>query len=126
LILGLVLVLVLREPARGQSEPDVDQASAGLKGGTRAALAEIFRHWMVPMLVVVFIGGNFVAMIFLRWPPSFLYRKFSMSLAMAGFSSTAYLQMASMLGVISGGILADRLAAQVTDEDLEKAQIEIA
>ena len=33
-----------------------------------------------------------------------------MTLAMVGFSSTAYLQIASVLGVISGGILPDRLA----------------
>jgi MFS family permease len=50
-----------------------------------------------------------VAMIFLTWMPSFLYRKFNMSLAMAGLSGTAYLQIASVLGVISGGMLADRL-----------------
>ena len=42
--------------------------------------------------------------------PSFLNRKFEMSLAAAGFSSTFYLQIASVLGVISGGVLADRLA----------------
>jgi MFS family permease len=32
-----------------------------------------------------------------------------MSLSMAGLSGTAYLQIASVLGVISGGVLADRL-----------------
>ena len=62
------------------------------------------------VLVAVFVGANFVASVFLTWLPSFLNRKFSMTLAMAGFSSTAYLQIASVLGVISGGILADRLA----------------
>jgi MFS family permease len=41
--------------------------------------------------------------------PSFLNRKFGMSLAAAGFSSTVYLQIASVLGVICGGVLADRL-----------------
>src|SRR5678816_3606034 len=43
------------------------------------------------------------------WMPSFLNRKFGMSLAAAGFSSTVYLQIASVLGVICGGVLADRL-----------------
>jgi MFS family permease len=32
-----------------------------------------------------------------------------MSLSMAGFSATAYLQVASVLGVLCGGLLADRL-----------------
>jgi MFS family permease len=67
---------------------------------------------MALILTAVFVGANFVAMIFLTWMPSFLYRKFDMSLAMAGLSGTAYLQIASVLGVISGGILADRLAGR--------------
>lgn len=62
--------------------------------------------------MTVFIGANFVAMIFLTWMPSFLFRKFGMSLAMAGLSATAYLQISSVLGVITGGFLADRLVRQ--------------
>jgi len=110
-ILGLVLLLLLREPVRGQSEPgaEVAPASFSFEGGIRATLADIFRHPMVPILIIVFMGANFVAMIYLTWLPSFLYRKFSMSLAMAGLSATAYLQIASVLGVVCGGILADRL-----------------
>jgi MFS family permease len=42
--------------------------------------------------------------------PSFLHDKFGMTLAMAGFSATAYLQIASVLGVLTGGFVADRLA----------------
>jgi len=64
---------------------------------------------MVFVLVTVFIGANFVAMIFLSWMPSFLFRKFNMSLSMAGLNSTVYLQVASVLGVLSGGLLADAL-----------------
>jgi MFS family permease len=71
---------------------------------------ELFANPMVRILTVVFVGANFVAMIFLTWMPSFLYRKFNLSLAMAGISATAYLQIASVLGVLSGGVLADRLA----------------
>ena len=52
-------------------------------------------------------GANFVAVVFLAWMPTFLYEKFHMSLSMAGFSATAYLQIASVLGVLSGGFLAD-------------------
>jgi sugar phosphate permease len=57
--------------------------------------------------MAVFAGANFVASVFLTWLPSFLVRKFAMNLSMAGFSSTAYLQIASVLGVLTGGILAD-------------------
>src|SRR5207244_3422571 len=70
----------------------------------------ILKTPMVLILMAVFVGANFVASIVLTWMPSFLYRKFGMSLAAAGFSSTAYLQIASVAGVICGGVLADRLA----------------
>src|SRR5262245_66187328 len=73
-------------------------------------IRELFANPMVRILTAVFVGANFVAMIFLTWMPSFLYRKFNLSLAMAGVSATAYLQIASVLGVLSGGVLADRLA----------------
>jgi sugar phosphate permease len=61
-------------------------------------------------LILVFIGANFVAMIFLVWLPSFLYGKFHMSLTMSGVSATVYLQAASIVGVLCGGVLADRMA----------------
>src|SRR5262249_30901775 len=57
-----------------------------------------------------FVCANFVAAIFLTWMPSFLKDKFGMSLAMAGLNGTAWLQIFSVIGVVSGGVLADRLA----------------
>jgi len=65
---------------------------------------------MARVLILVFVGANFVAMIFLSWMPTYLKRQFGMSLSMAGASATFYLQIASMLGAIAGGVLADRLA----------------
>lgn len=121
MLLGVLLLILLREPARSRStEPAtirqrIEPESLArrfmrlLKDAPRA-VAELFVNPMVRILTLVFIGANFVAMIFLTWMPSFLYRKFSLSLAMAGVSATAYLQIASVLGVLSGGVFADRLA----------------
>ena len=139
LLLGVVLVALLREPARARSTQSARQ-EPGLAGGQSEAMVnqnppardtvagsftsrvarlleeafktvrELFANPMVRILTAVFVGANFVAMIFLTWMPSFLYRKFNLSLAMAGVSATAYLQIASVLGVLSGGVLADRLA----------------
>jgi MFS family permease len=100
--LAIVLIAALKEPPRSQPVIAMNQEPA--KG--------LFSHPMSIVLVAVFVGANFVASVFLTWLPSFLNRKFSMTLAMAGFSSTAYLQIASVLGVISGGFLADKLARQ--------------
>jgi len=114
-VLGILLLALLKEPRRGQSERPqaLGETHAALNlsdSNLRSTLREVFGHPMVRILMAVFVGANFVAMIFLTWMPSFLYRKFGMSLSMAGLNGTAYLQVASVLGVIIGGVLADRLA----------------
>jgi predicted MFS family arabinose efflux permease len=112
MLLGVALLLMLREPIRETSnELPIRNSKSAIRNSH--SLAELFSNPMVRILTVVFIGANFVAMIFLTWMPSFLYRKFNLSLAMAGISATAYLQIASVLGVLSGGVLADKLARRV-------------
>jgi MFS family permease len=142
MLLGVVLLLLLREPARARSTQPASREPglSGIQGEGEAAInlgrpsvlgaaedsfigrvvrllkevfktvRELFANPMVRILTAVFVGANFVAMIFLTWMPSFLYRKFNLTLGMAGVSATAYLQIASVLGVLSGGVLADRLA----------------
>jgi len=113
-LLGVLLLALLKEPQRGATEDEpVGHGSIQLGAGLGRELREIFAHRMVPILMVVFIGANFVAVIFLTWMPSFLFRKFGMSLSMAGLNGTAYLQIASVLGVLAGGAIADRLRAKV-------------
>lgn len=114
-LLGVVLLGFLKEPVRGQAEAhgEVEDGSHVLldlkQGNILDTIKQVFSQPMVWILVAVFVGANFVASIFLTWMPSFLYNKFNMSLSMAGLNATFYLQMASVLGVISGGFLADRL-----------------
>jgi predicted MFS family arabinose efflux permease len=100
-------------------ERDSGAAAAGARResklhpqGAGRAVAELFGNPMFRILTVVFVGANFVASIFLTWTPSFLFRKFNLSLAMAGVSATVYLQIASVLGVLCGGVIADRLAGR--------------
>lgn len=112
--LGLVLLLLLREPRRGQAEsPAVtpeSHAGRNLKEPRPlAAVAEILKTPMVRVLMLVFVGANFVAAIYLSWLPTYLKRHFQMSLTMAGVSASVYWQVASMLGAVSSGIIADRL-----------------
>jgi MFS family permease len=114
--MGVLLVLslwtLLREPARGMSEQLshpmlVPNAKLDPGAGLFEALKEVFSNRVVLLLIVVFMGANFVAVVFLAWMPTFLYEKFHMSMSMAGFSATAYLQIASVLGVLFGGFQAD-------------------
>lgn len=114
ILLGVALIALLKEPERGQSEVDVLEDGAHVAIDLRqnnilGSIKDVFSKPMVWILISVFIGANFVASIFLTWMPSFLYNKFQMSLSMAGLNATFYLQIASVLGVISGGFLADKL-----------------
>jgi MFS family permease len=114
ILLASSLWKLLREPARGISE---QSSRPTLHSNTKIdprtslfeALKEIFASRAVLLLIMVFMCANFVAVVFLAWMPAFLYQKFHMSLSMAGFSATAYLQIASVLGVLWGGFLADAM-----------------
>ena len=66
----------------------------------------------VPTFVVLcFVFPTFVFGLWMlySWLPNFLYEKFSLSLSDAAFTATAYLQSATLVGLLCGGILADRL-----------------
>ena len=107
MVFCLLLFLCLKEP------PEQSRAESRRKeslGEILKTIGDVYRVPMVWVLTGVFVGANFVAMVFLVWLPKFLHDKFDMSLSMAGFSATAYLQVASVLGVLCGGVLADRMA----------------
>jgi MFS family permease len=107
IVLGVVLLGLLKEPPRQVAKNPFERSGVGL------AVAEVLINPAVWVLIVVFIGANFVAMIFLTWMPTYLREQFGMNLAMAGLSATAYLQVASVLGVLAGGWLADRIARRL-------------
>ncbi len=115
--LAVVLVFCLREPARGA----VDGASDGARPAApadriRDAIRGVLEVAAIPMAIAltgVFVGANFVAMIFLTWMPSYLNRAFEMTLTMAGLNATLWLQTASVAGVLCGGWLADRWARRL-------------
>jgi sugar phosphate permease len=48
----------------------------------------LFRSPVVPLLMLAFVGANFVATIFLTWTPTFLVEKFGFRLAAAGMMNT--------------------------------------
>src|ERR1041385_109487 len=100
------LLFALKEPKRGETENII----AADKIGPMDSILSILARPMVLILIFTFAGANFVAAIFLAWMPSYLNRKFGMSLTMAGLNGTFWLQVASIFGVICGGILADHFS----------------
>ena len=112
ILLGILVWRLLQEPIRGMSDPCARGELKSIRADRKSTggINEVLSSRPVLLLIAVFTGANFVAMVFLSWIPTFLYRKFNMSLSMAGLNGTIYLQGASVLGVLSGGLLADTLA----------------
>jgi MFS family permease len=111
--LAIILMASLQEPKRGA----VDTPHAATGGHAPApslpildTLAIIFRTPVVLLLMLAFLGANFVAVIFLTWTPTFLKEKFGFSLGAAGLSGTVYIHLASAIAVPVAGLLADRFA----------------
>jgi MFS family permease len=108
--LAVVLFFFLREPIRGAAETTyVPKPMLSAKSPVQDAV-EVLGNRMVLVLIAVFVGANFVAMIFLSWLPTYLTREFHMDLTLAGLNATAWPQLASIVGVLLGGWLADRWA----------------
>jgi sugar phosphate permease len=109
ILLGFALNRFLREPARGQA----DLAKATGASLTFREFVQLLRRTpTILCLMGAFVCSNFVAMVLLTWMPKFLYDQFHMGLAVAGLTATIFVQLASVLGSITGGWLADCLRAR--------------
>lgn len=110
--LGIVLAIFLREPGRNEAERLELGATADMPEPPTIPiwqfLKELTRTPSALLLIAAFFGANSVGLVFITWMPNYLKEHFNMSLAMAGFSATFYLQVASVIGSIMGGALADQ------------------
>ncbi len=129
-LLAITLYLFLREPRRGQADGINSIESAPTEPPTSVTQIEyasprtdaqrplsvletiqlLLQKPTVLLLMLVFLGANFVATIFLTWTPTFLVEKFGFSLAAAGLNGSAFIHLASAVSVPIGGLLADRWA----------------
>jgi MFS family permease len=116
-VYALVLAFLLVEPVRGQleatkpGEPNPFAADELDHGMVRQPdlwrqVERILTNRTAFLLLAVFIGANFVASAFLAWLPTFIYRKFAMSVAGSSAFSTVW-PLASLVGALCGGVLAD-------------------
>jgi sugar phosphate permease len=107
ILLAVALWTLLKEAPRGLSDHTI--ACVDRRLGLPTRVARVLSRGSVLLLIAAFVGANFVAVLFLSWMPSFLYRRFGLGLAMSGINGTLYLSIASCLGTLLGGWLADLL-----------------
>src|SRR4030095_7957625 len=79
------------------------------KSGSRLAVPTLLRVPTYRFLCLSFPAFGMALWLTYTWLPNFLYEKFSLSLAEAGFTATVYVQSSTLAGLLSGGVIADRL-----------------
>ncbi len=105
LLYSVVAVLGLRDRAA-----PVDAPPRVNRSFWRAA-EDLFRLPGYPAMFIVFGAISLANWVVYTWLPLYLYERFGMTLAEAGFAATLYLQAGSLAGVALGGWLGDLRAA---------------
>jgi len=109
---GVALAAFIREPRRNEAERQEQKETVPADEPPQLPVGQFLREFArtptTLLLVCAFFGANFVALVFLVWMPTFLNEKFHVNVASAGWGATVYIQLASMVGAMLGGVLADR------------------
>ncbi|MCW5982974.1 MAG: MFS transporter [Bryobacteraceae bacterium] len=99
IVYAVVLFLVLRRvPKRG-----------GATGRAAGIAFGIFRLRCYLALSAAFFWFSVMLYLFYAWLPTFIYERFALSLTSSGLTATLYLQVSTAVGVLTGGVLADKL-----------------
>lgn len=103
-VYGAVVALLLKEAPRESTAIEAPR-------GQFAFLPSLRELWRSPGFPLFLFAAGFAAMAYwmvYTWLPTYLYERFGMSLASAGFSATFYIQMGSFGGILLGGAVSDR------------------
>jgi MFS family permease len=98
-----VVVFVIRGGRAGRSD---DKSITKLR--FLPAIRELVALPGFKTLVLAFGAFSIANWAIYTWLPLYLYERFKLSLTAAGFSATFYIQVASIAGILLGGLLADK------------------
>lgn len=109
---AIFLMLFLKNASKEEDQPQELELAAKVDAGEHVGIMDTIRDlfgsrsfWILLFYNAV-LGMSF--WLVNAWLPTFLKEQFNLSLGEAGVSATGYIQVASFVGVIVGGILADR------------------
>lgn len=102
-----LLLLGIRETATAGSPTQENSAQPNFL----SSVAALFRKRDFILLTICATFFSIAGWIVMTWLPLYLYERFQMDLADAGFSATFWIQAAAFVGVAVGGWLADRWSA---------------
>jgi MFS family permease len=112
IVYGIVLIYFLRDNKKSEladvgtmlNEPLVEEKRLSLFKTIRMLVSE--KSFLVLLFYFCVLG--IVNWMIYGWLPTFLKEHFTLDLGKAGLSATGYVQIGSFIGVILGGVLADR------------------
>lgn len=104
---ALPLLAVLRDKRRSPDSAAAPHAPA-ITPGAATALRELLSNRNFILLVLYFTLPAIAGWVVRDWMPEILREKFHLGQGKAGVSAILYVQIASIVGVILGGTLADR------------------
>jgi len=96
------------QPGNGQLKDATANKNDGQKMPVLTLLRTLFGSFSYRIILIY---GSLLGMTFwviYAWLPTYFKDGFNLSLGEAGISATAFIQVASFIGVIAGGIIADR------------------
>lgn len=105
LALAVLIRLTVREPIRGVLDP----VSAPLPETPGGAFSELMGIPVYMWLALVFTMLAFCNMGVVQWAPSFLFRYHGISLARVGLLYGMVFGLGSLLGMLAGGFVGDRM-----------------
>jgi predicted MFS family arabinose efflux permease len=108
IIYSIILLYVIKDHKAAPAENEAEGITLTDKISLSGALKVLFSESSFFILLIYFAVLGIVNWLVYGWLPTFLKDHFHLNLGEAGISATGYIQIGSFIGVILGGILADR------------------
>jgi MFS family permease len=113
IVYAFILFFILRDASQEQTEVnEVSIKATGISDENKLSVQDMLRDlfgsrsfWIL-ILYSCLLGMTF--WVIYAWLPTYFKEQFNLSLGVAGISATAFLQVSSFIGVLVGGIWADR------------------
>lgn len=103
---GVVFALPYFAFLRGVSEEAQVETKKSGGSGALFGLVRTPTYWLLCVVFPIFVFGLWLLY---GWLPNFLHEKFKLNLTDSAFNATVFLQGATLVGMLSGGVLADTL-----------------
>ena len=116
-VFGIIYSILLLYLLKDKKVPAATfEAGSAIPSGNsiniRESIRILFGERSFNLILIFFSVNGMVNWLFYAWLPTFLKDHFHLNLGAAGMSATGYIQIAAFVGVVAGGLIADRWSAK--------------